>query len=310
MGFPRYNSTATYSVDGEEPVEFDVMGLPSNIDEALYYFPLFETPPLSQGEHTLEVVHKGPGAPLVFEYFLIDNGDIVQPEGLVLEFNDSNEPYPPNPSRPGGRKKSPTSAIIGGAVAGIVVLSIIAILLYFYMKRKKSNSPKQSFHPDIVHSPMEPNSHLPLLPSTPTAQVHSSTNFLPSPASGPSNYSSYYSDHPSPSGPIMSVTPAASIPVHSIPQYVPPTITFTPPAQNASSSAQFTSSSSKAGMSIDPPQYEESPSGAPYPADVKRPLSGSNQPPAFLSAQKDAPYDLSLLGLSNRPSSHHPPSKG
>ncbi|KAH6901960.1 hypothetical protein BKA70DRAFT_1113479, partial [Coprinopsis sp. MPI-PUGE-AT-0042] len=140
VGYPLANSTATYSIDEGDPVEFDVMGLPRDIDNALYYFPLFETPSFSQGEHTLEVVHKGPGAPLVFEYFLVENGDIVQPEGLVLDFNDAKGSYPSNPSGGRGPKKTPVSAIVGGTVGGVVVISITGILLFLYLKRKKGNS--------------------------------------------------------------------------------------------------------------------------------------------------------------------------
>ncbi|TFK23871.1 hypothetical protein FA15DRAFT_705061 [Coprinopsis marcescibilis] len=140
------DSTATYSVDGQTPVEFTVPGHPGpSFNTTLFQQVLFETPTLSRGAHNLEVVYRGPEAPLVLEHLLVDNGDItynINP-GPSVAGPTSTNPGSSSPSQPVSSAETPgppTGAIVGGVVGGLAFIGMIAGLFYFFLWRSNERN--------------------------------------------------------------------------------------------------------------------------------------------------------------------------
>ena len=74
---PSEATTATYSVDGAKPVTFEVDGTAAQVAGAVQYnLPFFQTPELSSGNHTIQVVYQGDAqtAPLSLLYFETNQG--------------------------------------------------------------------------------------------------------------------------------------------------------------------------------------------------------------------------------------------
>ncbi|EAU86480.1 hypothetical protein CC1G_11788 [Coprinopsis cinerea okayama7 len=156
--YPTGASTGTWSIDGDDPVEFEIPGLPSDANGTLYYQNFFETPRLqSRGPHKLVVTHMGPSAPLTLDYLIIEDGDIHVPPGGEAKViggtaggtNGRNDD--PSP------KKTPVGAIVGGAVGGVVFLVACALLTFFVIRRqkKKKESTMANANPPLIStSPM------------------------------------------------------------------------------------------------------------------------------------------------------------
>ena len=71
--YPGKSTSATYSIDGQTPVTFQLKGYTTKMDNYNQIF--FQTPTLSSGTHHLEVVHQGNSGstPLTVEYVMIQN---------------------------------------------------------------------------------------------------------------------------------------------------------------------------------------------------------------------------------------------
>ncbi|TFK19069.1 hypothetical protein FA15DRAFT_727512 [Coprinopsis marcescibilis] len=132
--YPRGSSTATYSIDSEQPIEFTIPAFPGESNRVLWYQPFFETPTLSRGAHTLEVVHQGSSAPLILHYLMIDNGDIL-PSASRSTTNDVS-PDKPGDAEP-AHQDTPVGIVIGSAVGAIAFIAIFVSLLYFCFKHQK-----------------------------------------------------------------------------------------------------------------------------------------------------------------------------
>ena len=150
---PRAAGSGSYSVDGGPAVTFPIpawtsgfRGMPSN--ETIFRVPLFTTPSVSPGHHTLEVINLGNAetSPLSIDYIYVSHGDV---DGVTA----TAKPNPPpagtgtssNPSSSTGTQTTTIAAaqktnlgpIIGGVVGGVVVLSLVAFLLFLWRKRSK-----------------------------------------------------------------------------------------------------------------------------------------------------------------------------
>ncbi|TFK23873.1 hypothetical protein FA15DRAFT_756932 [Coprinopsis marcescibilis] len=177
--YPLGDSTATYSIDGRTPVEFTVPSYPGDsANTTLFFQVLFETPTLSRGAHSLEVVHHGPAAPLVLDYLLVDNGDITYninsgpslagPEGLDPTSTNPGSNSPSQPVSSADRPDPPTGAIVGGVVGGLAFIGMIAGLFYFFVWRDRSNERnRNSTHPSSSAVYSTSPGHEPKLQSTP-----------------------------------------------------------------------------------------------------------------------------------------------
>ncbi|KAF8912163.1 hypothetical protein CPB84DRAFT_1841850 [Gymnopilus junonius] len=69
-------TTATYSVDGQKPVSFELNGVAAQTSGVQYNQVLFQTPQLSAGKHTIQVVYQGNSqtAPLSLEVLEVQGG--------------------------------------------------------------------------------------------------------------------------------------------------------------------------------------------------------------------------------------------
>ncbi|TFK24065.1 TPR-like protein [Coprinopsis marcescibilis] len=129
------DSQATYSVDEGPPVPIIV---PQRLAGSGQY-QLFETEKLPRNLHHLKVVYgAGSEAPLVLNYMLIADGDILYRDprdlgpdldGLRVDpvMQRSNEPQPEGP---------PAAAIAGGVVGGVVGL-VILVFGIIYVKKMR-----------------------------------------------------------------------------------------------------------------------------------------------------------------------------
>ena len=121
----RTQASATWSVDGSPPVEFNLPGPPAGDTQSRTKF--FETPKVSPGSHILEVVYKGDvsAAPLTLWQLYIDHGGI--PDTLnLLE---------------GGEAKGTDmkTAAVGAGLGGALVLVICASIFFFLRFRKRKS---------------------------------------------------------------------------------------------------------------------------------------------------------------------------
>jgi len=134
-------SSATFSIDGGIPVNFQLQGLPPDPKIATQYNQVFfQTPDnVPQGNHTLKVVYLGTSqTPLTVTHMYITNGSAP---------DSSSTPPPPNPgstspdtTHPGTKSKTPIGAIVGGVVGGLVALILVAVLLWLYKRRSRRST--------------------------------------------------------------------------------------------------------------------------------------------------------------------------
>lgn len=137
-GYGLFDSEASYSVDGEDPVFFTVMALPRGVQKVWYHI-FFETPTLSRGSHVLEVIHRGQSAPLSLDYLIIDDGDIYSPTLVNLPpiRGSDIETGRPTPMPLPDKSKMRIGAIVGGAIGGFALVGIVVIIMLFVLKRRK-----------------------------------------------------------------------------------------------------------------------------------------------------------------------------
>ncbi|TFK23869.1 hypothetical protein FA15DRAFT_641887 [Coprinopsis marcescibilis] len=212
------DSTATYSVDDQTPVEFTVPGhTGASANTTLYHQILFETPTLSRGAHSLEVIYRGPAAPLVLDYLLVDNGDITYninsgpslagPEGLDPTGTNPGSTSPSQPVSSADTPGPPTGAIVGGVVGGLAFIGMIAGLFYFFVWRYRSNErnrnstspghePKLQSTPPVFYTPQ--NQIQQLVYHKPSTTGTSATDTLVSNPGLVSNIPSYHTQATNP----------------------------------------------------------------------------------------------------------------
>ncbi|KAJ3511616.1 hypothetical protein NLJ89_g4003 [Agrocybe chaxingu] len=144
------NSSATYQVDGGDPVSFDVAG-GSGIEAT--GLQLFETPTRTSGAHTLTVTYTGSQARMP----LVVSSLIVQEDPNAPTSFPSSPPSP-SPDDSGsssagvsrnttssvatsvtgsGGTKIPLAPIVGAVAGGVAVLLVIIIILCLRLRKKK-----------------------------------------------------------------------------------------------------------------------------------------------------------------------------
>ncbi|EAU88910.1 hypothetical protein CC1G_10556 [Coprinopsis cinerea okayama7 len=142
--YPRGNSTGTYSLDGGEPVTFDIQGLPSTYTLRNQYY--FELEDLEPGvEHTLVVEHKGSSTPLVLDYLLVEEGDFrmpTNPTKVTPSMDDSSPSSSARVSEPAhhSKDKPPVGAIVGGVIGGLALIVILILGILFYKRRSRRHN--------------------------------------------------------------------------------------------------------------------------------------------------------------------------
>ncbi|TFK19068.1 hypothetical protein FA15DRAFT_627243 [Coprinopsis marcescibilis] len=189
---PLGSSSGTYSIDGQPPTQFSIPGLSLDANGTLYGQRVLETPSLSRGAHTLEVVYGKSAAPLVLDYLIINNGDIfVSPfQSPTNTTAGGPEPTPPNDNN---ASQTPIGAIVGGAVGGFSFIVALLFLLYFCFWRKRSSKPSTAT--SLTPQPsgfVSPNSTGAVQVSTPPTNPHTQPYSL-QPYVTASNHTANYS---------------------------------------------------------------------------------------------------------------------
>ncbi|KAF8815358.1 hypothetical protein BYT27DRAFT_7249246 [Phlegmacium glaucopus] len=138
---PRPASLATYSIDGQIPISFQ---LPTNFESYNYQQKFFETAQLPAGYHTLNVVYHGNNLiPLTIEYLIIQNWTL--------------------PSTTTSHTTPLVGTIVGGVASGLALT--IFIIFGFLLLRRRQKRAAEAFS---ISSTPQPFNHTPLLYSSST----------------------------------------------------------------------------------------------------------------------------------------------
>ncbi|KAH6907436.1 hypothetical protein BKA70DRAFT_1489419 [Coprinopsis sp. MPI-PUGE-AT-0042] len=159
-GYGLERSSATYWLDGGEPVTFDLNPLASDLDPTAHGIKLIEVDGLSEEVHNLTVVFNGPSTPLVLDHLLVQGGNFrIEDE---LRTSSSQSPTHPfatttTPGRPTTRltpnssssvawpylpSDSPSGgvsvgAIAGGVVGGLTFVTLAFVVCFFATRKHK-----------------------------------------------------------------------------------------------------------------------------------------------------------------------------
>ena len=149
--FPLTPASATYSIDGQTPIQFSVPGLISSNSPPLFNQVFFKTKMLSLGRHELIVIYQGNSgtAPLALDDFVVQNGT----SSLATSALTSIFVATPSASWGGssnstsklGSKKLPLVGIIVGVVSGVIVFVLLLLLYSRRNNRRTQNSNPEPF---------------------------------------------------------------------------------------------------------------------------------------------------------------------
>jgi hypothetical protein len=146
-GYPTGQSTAQYKLDDAAPVTFQLRGLGAGATTQVNQ-PFFETPTVEKGNHQLTVTHLGTSAPLVLDYLVVEDGDIIfgNTHTTSTSASTSRPTATSTTGTPGGSnadgstssdgKKFPVGAVVGGAVGGLAAITILLFLVLFLRRRR------------------------------------------------------------------------------------------------------------------------------------------------------------------------------
>ncbi|KAH6902408.1 hypothetical protein BKA70DRAFT_1520723 [Coprinopsis sp. MPI-PUGE-AT-0042] len=135
-------SSASYSIDGGEPVTFQWdRGASTRRREEF-----FRVEGLSIDAHNLTVVHQDSqsGPPLILDYLLVDNGkyrieaERPSPSTLPVQDASSSNGTPPSDTPPPSSPphKPPIGGIVGGVIGALAVV-VLAVLAFLWIRMKK-----------------------------------------------------------------------------------------------------------------------------------------------------------------------------
>ncbi|KAH6907441.1 hypothetical protein BKA70DRAFT_1223270 [Coprinopsis sp. MPI-PUGE-AT-0042] len=245
-GYGLERSSATYWIDGSEPVTFDLDPLASDLDPTVHGIKLIEVDGLSEEEaHNLTVVYNGPSTPLVLDRLLVQGGDFRIEDQRPT--SSSQSPIAPSittsfgtPARPPRSSLSatkpsipfdssgsvPTGAIVGGIVGGLALVTLALVWFFARRKREKRQAqpPNRDGVPHFIASPPpipillpRTTAHTPR-PNLPTANPWTTTRG-PANHQQPQNDSSALRDtvgHGPPAGPSTDLPAAHMQQLHGI----------------------------------------------------------------------------------------------
>ncbi|PPQ86946.1 hypothetical protein CVT25_009830 [Psilocybe cyanescens] len=143
------STTATYTINGSNPVTFPVNNFASNSTPVMFDQIVFQTANYPRGLHNLEVTYEGDShmAPLTLKSLIVQN--ITEPRSTPASSNTSSPSAIPSatisPSNSGSNHRPHASGpIAGGAVGGFLLLIITSLCLILW-KRRKSKSGLEPF---------------------------------------------------------------------------------------------------------------------------------------------------------------------
>lgn len=135
--FASIPATGTYSVDGSQPITFEIPTLLSTSSVSQLNEKYFDTGPLRHGKHNLVVTYHGfkHTVPLFLNYLLIQTGSDALPQSPLLAGLPSSDP---SPSQCSSSPKNLTSYIVGGVLGGLtfIAIGVIAIVIYLRCRRR------------------------------------------------------------------------------------------------------------------------------------------------------------------------------
>ena len=172
---PKGSSPATYSIDGQTPVNFLLEGLPTSATTTVYNQKFFETAQLTAGPHTLKAVFEGNNStPLTLDYLIVQNGTLSSTTTSVSSQATSSTPTSGTSATV--RSSTPVGAIVGGVIGG---LALIVFIIFVFLLHRRHKRAKQE---QIFISKPEPFGSTPAYPSSTTQTPSPSvvTSFSPS----------------------------------------------------------------------------------------------------------------------------------
>ncbi|KAF9557159.1 hypothetical protein CPC08DRAFT_820057 [Agrocybe pediades] len=150
---PTDPTTATYSIDGQAPVSFDLNGNSAKGPGHQYSQVFFQTPLLEPNNHTLTVSYQGDSTktPLALESLEVQNGISTSSTSSTAPGQNTVSSTTPTSTSPGnsasstamttaGKKKFVSiGPIIGGVVGGIGLILIIVAIVIVILKKRSLN---------------------------------------------------------------------------------------------------------------------------------------------------------------------------
>ena len=144
-------TTATYAIDGQAPITFNLNGASSQSTGVQFNQIFFQTDQLPAGPHKLNVVYQGNfnTTPLSFSVLLLQNGTsnsstttpTSSSASIISSFLTSPSVSASASVSNGADHSSKTGVIVGGVVASLIVSVCFAILVCFLLRRRnKYNS--------------------------------------------------------------------------------------------------------------------------------------------------------------------------
>ncbi|KAJ3515507.1 hypothetical protein NLJ89_g1716 [Agrocybe chaxingu] len=167
---PHDATTATYSVDGETPVNFLLKGLPVDNTITIYNQKFFETKTYPAGPHHLSVVYQGNGqsTPLTLTHLVIQNGTASSTTTSAGSSGTGGAGNSGNLSGNGGNAESSTNvgAIAGGVIGGLVLI-LLAVLAFVFLRRRHQRRQREIDLQEEAPHMVEPFGYTPVNPELP-----------------------------------------------------------------------------------------------------------------------------------------------
>ncbi|KAJ7044242.1 hypothetical protein C8F04DRAFT_1228640 [Mycena alexandri] len=135
-----HNATwATYSIDGDIPVNFTLEGLPSPNSPTNYNVLLFTTPTIPNTEHNLVVSYGGDSqhTPLVVGDFYVATASSATSNSSSSNSSSGPSPSPSSSLVSSTSKHSRVGAIVGGLLGALAILALLAGLALFCQRRSR-----------------------------------------------------------------------------------------------------------------------------------------------------------------------------
>ena len=163
---PKGSSPATYSIDGQTPVNFLLKGLTASTTTTVYNQKFFETAQLTAGPHTLKAVFEGNNStPLTLDYLIVQNGTLsttmASMTASVSSLATSSTPASGSVTSGTVRSATPVGAIVGGMIGG-VALTVFFIFGFLFLHRRHKRATQEK----VLMSTPEPFGHTPVYPSS------------------------------------------------------------------------------------------------------------------------------------------------
>ncbi|KAF8912164.1 hypothetical protein CPB84DRAFT_1841851 [Gymnopilus junonius] len=146
---PLAPTTATYTINGQAPVSFNLNGSAAQATGIQYNQIFFQTHQLSPGNHSIQVVYQGNSTFVPLSL----NSIVVQHSSINTHVYSAIGVRQPT-STPASDHSINTGAVIGGALGGLALLVALGMaFLFWHLRRKHSKDGKHKY---LVVDPGDP----------------------------------------------------------------------------------------------------------------------------------------------------------